>query len=155
MELNTKLVALRKKKGLSQSELAEKINVSRQTISRWEVGKALPTSENLKYLSQIHKVSFEYLLLEDEEETEEKIAIEANDLGQTKEVEHSKKRVYHRTYHIMAALVVMIIGIVIAFTIHKSVETKQKQENIVVIESMEQDEVSGKIKEEEFFQNEI
>ncbi len=155
MELNTKLVALRKKKGLSQSELAEKINVSRQTISRWEVGKALPTSENLKYLSQIYKVSFEYLLLEDEEETEEKIAIEANDLGQTKEVEHSKKRVYHRTYHIMAALVVMIIGIVIAFTIHKSVETKQKQENIVVIESMEQDEVSGKIKEEEFFQNEI
>lgn len=155
MELNTKLVALRKKKGLSQSELAEKINVSRQTISRWEVGKALPTSENLKYLSQIYKVSFEYLLLEDEEETEEKIAIEANDLGQTKEVEHSKKRVYHRTYHIMAALVVMIIGIVIAFTIHKSVETKQKQENIVVIESMEQDEVSGKIKEKEFFQNEI
>lgn len=155
MELNTKLVVLRKKKGLSQSELAEKINVSRQTISRWEVGKALPTSENLKYLSQIYKVSFEYLLLEDEEETEEKIAIEANDLGQTKEVEHSKKRVYHRTYHIMAALVVMIIGIVIAFTIHKSVETKQKQENIVVIESMEQDEVSGKIKEEEFFQNEI
>lgn len=155
MELNTKLVALRKKKGLSQSELAEKINVSRQTISRWEVGKALPTSENLKYLSQIYKVSFEYLLLEDEEETEEKIAIEANDLGQTKEVEHSKKRVYHRTYHIMAALVVMIIGIVIAFTIHKSVETKQKQENIVVIESMEQDEVSGKLKEEEFFQNEI
>ena len=155
MELNTKLVALRKKKGLSQSELAEKINVSRQTISRWEIGKALPTSENLKYLSQIYKVSFEYLLLEDEEETEEKIAIEANDLGQTKEVEHSKKRVYHRTYHIMAALVVMIIGIVIAFTIHKSVETKQKQENIVVIESMEQDEVSGKIKEEEFFQNEI
>lgn len=158
MELNTKLIALRKKKGLSQSELAEKINVSRQTISRWEVGKALPTSENLKYLSQIYKVSFEYLLLEDEEETEEteeKIAIEANDLGQTKEVEHSKKRVYHRTYHIMAALVVMIIGIVIAFTIHKSVETKQKQENIVVIESMEQDEVSGKIKEEEFFQNEI
>ena len=155
MELNTKLVTLRKKKGLSQSELAEKINVSRQTISRWEVGKALPTSENLKYLSQIYKVSFEYLLLEDEEETEEKIAIEANDLGQTKEVEHSKKRVYHRTYHIMAALVVMIIGIVIAFTIHKSVETKQKQENIVVIESMEQDEVSGKIKEEEFFQNEI
>ena len=155
MELNTKLVALRKKKGLSQSELAEKINVSRQTISRWEVGKALPTSENLKYLSQIYKVSFEYLLLEDEEETEEKIAIEANDLGQTKEVEHSKKRVYHRTYHIMAALVVMIIGIVIAFTIHKSVETKQKQENIVVIESMEQDEVSGKIKEDEFFQNEI
>lgn len=155
MELNTKLVALRKKKGLSQSELAEKINVSRQTISRWEVGKALPTSENLKYLSQIYKVSFEYLLLEDEEETEEKIAIEANDLGQTKEVEHSKKRVYHRTYHIMEALVVMIIWIVIAFTIHKSVETKQKQENIVVIESMEQDEVSGKIKEEEFFQNEI
>lgn len=51
----------------------------------------------------------------------------------------------------MAALVVMTIGIVIAFTIHKSVETKQRQQNIVVIDSMEQGDLSGEIKEEEFF----
>lgn len=151
MELREKLVFLRKKKGLSQAELAEKINVSRQAISRWEVGTALPTSENLKHLSQVYEVSFEYLLFEDEEETEKKIAIEVNDPGQPEAVKHLKKRVYHRGYYVVAALVVMTIGIVIAFTIHKSVETKQRQQNIVVIDSMEQGDLSGEIKEEEFF----
>ena len=131
MELREKLVFLRKKKGLSQAELAEKINVSRQAISRCEV-------------------SFEYLLFEDKEETEKEIAIEVNDPGHPEAVEHSKKRVYHRAYYVVAALVVMTIGIVIAFTIHKSVETKQRQQNIVVIDSMEQGDLSGEVKEEIF-----
>ena len=44
MELKEKLVDLRKEKGLSQAELAEAINVSRQAISRWEVGSAIPST---------------------------------------------------------------------------------------------------------------
>ena len=51
MKLEEKLVSLRKAKGLSQMKLAEKMNVSRQAISRWETGAAIPSSENLKYLS--------------------------------------------------------------------------------------------------------
>ena len=53
MKLEEKLVSLRKAKGLSQMKLAEKMNVSRQAISRWETGAAIPSSENLKYLSDL------------------------------------------------------------------------------------------------------
>lgn len=53
-----KLVRLRKEKGLSQLQLAEEINVSRQAISRWEVGLAVPSREKLKALSELYiKVS--------------------------------------------------------------------------------------------------
>lgn len=55
MKLEEKLVSLRKAKGLSQMKLAEKMNVSRQAISRWETGAAIPSSENLKYLSDLHR----------------------------------------------------------------------------------------------------
>ena len=54
MELKEKLVDLRKKKGLSQAELAEAINVSRQAISRWEVGSAIPSADNLMWLSKFY-----------------------------------------------------------------------------------------------------
>ena len=47
MELKDKLVSLRKGKGLSQLELAETLNVSRQAVSRWEVGTSVPTMEKL------------------------------------------------------------------------------------------------------------
>lgn len=62
MRLEEKLVALRKKKGLSQAELAEHMNVSRQAISRWEVGEAVPSTEKLKVLSQLYGVTVDHLL---------------------------------------------------------------------------------------------
>ena len=41
MELNEKIISFRKKKGLSQQEVAEALDVSRQAVSRWEVGVSL------------------------------------------------------------------------------------------------------------------
>lgn len=60
--LPAKLVSLRKQKGITQMELAEKLNVSRQAISRWEVGLAVPTTDNLKVLSELYGVSIDNLL---------------------------------------------------------------------------------------------
>lgn len=62
MELKEKLVDLRKKRGLSQAELAEEINVSRQAISRWEVGSAIPSADNLMWLSKFYEVSMDELM---------------------------------------------------------------------------------------------
>ena len=47
MVMQEKLVQLRKEKGLTQIELAEALNVSRQAVSKWESGGALPATENL------------------------------------------------------------------------------------------------------------
>lgn len=66
MELSEKLLELRKKKGLSQLELAEELKVSRQAISRWEVGSAVPSIENLKCLGKLYGVSMDYLLNDEE-----------------------------------------------------------------------------------------
>lgn len=53
VKLNEKIVSLRKKKGLSQQDLAEALDVSRQAVSRWEVGTSLPSMENLLALSKL------------------------------------------------------------------------------------------------------
>ena len=47
MKLAEKIVTLRKQKGLSQEALAEHLNVSRQAVSRWELGTALPDATNI------------------------------------------------------------------------------------------------------------
>ena len=54
MKLEENLIRLRKQSHLSQSEVAEALGVSRQSISRWECGTARPTTENLIALSQLY-----------------------------------------------------------------------------------------------------
>lgn len=60
--LNENIHNKRKKANLTQEELAEKINVSRQTISNWELGSTSPNPEQLKLLSKTLKVSIDELL---------------------------------------------------------------------------------------------
>ncbi len=62
MGINEKLAELRKAKGLTQKELAETLHVSRQAISRWEVGTAAPSLDNLTYLSQLYGVPLDDLV---------------------------------------------------------------------------------------------
>lgn len=67
MKMEEKLVALRKEKGLSQLKLAEMINVSRQAVSRWESGVAVPSTENLRNLCELYGVPIDYLMNEESE----------------------------------------------------------------------------------------
>ena len=62
MNLEERLTALRKKKGLSQLELAEALGVSRQAVSRWEVGASAPGTENLLALSRLYGVPLDELV---------------------------------------------------------------------------------------------
>ena len=93
--LSEKLYKLRKNSGLSQEQLAEQLNVSRQAISKWESGTAVPESEKLVAISNYFGVSVDYLLKDDEE-------------GKTKatdsEIEEKPKRV--------AGIIICIAGIV-------------------------------------------
>lgn len=77
MGLDERLYQLRKQKGLTQADVAEKLGISRQAVSRWGIGAAIPTLENIKILSELFDVSVEYLLqgdsgVEEEEHTEDK-----------------------------------------------------------------------------------
>ena len=62
METKDVILQLRTQKGLSQDELAEKIMVTRQAVSRWENGETVPNTETLKLLSQEFDVSINTLL---------------------------------------------------------------------------------------------
>lgn len=62
MEFGKKLFKLRKENGFSQETLAEKLNTSRQAISKWENGQGFPETEKLLMIGNIFEVSIDYLL---------------------------------------------------------------------------------------------
>jgi len=68
-----RLLTLRNKKSLTQEDLAEQLDVSRQSISKWELNKTLPDVEKLIQLSELYEVSIDYLVKGEENFTEEGI----------------------------------------------------------------------------------
>jgi transcriptional regulator with XRE-family HTH domain len=67
MDISRKLKNLRIKSGLSQEKVAEQLYVSRQAVSKWENGEALPEMDNLVALAKFYNVSVDYLLASEEE----------------------------------------------------------------------------------------
>lgn len=62
MTTGEKLAALRRKKGLTQEDLSEKLNVSRQSVSRWEMDAAFPETDKLIKLGKLFECSIDFLL---------------------------------------------------------------------------------------------
>ncbi len=71
MKLHDKIYELRKKEGLSQEALAEKLGVSRQSVSKWETGEATPEVTKLVAISKLFGVTTDYLLNDETEEEKE------------------------------------------------------------------------------------
>ncbi|MEE8706534.1 MAG: helix-turn-helix domain-containing protein [Oscillospiraceae bacterium] len=87
IEIANRMVQLRKKKGLSQEELAEKLGISRQAVSKWERAESSPDTDNLILLARLYQISLDDLLKTDDPvenrdpegivgEKEEKISLE-------------------------------------------------------------------------------
>lgn len=120
MELKEKLVTLRKKKGLSQLKLAEMIKVSRQAISRWEVGAAIPSMQNLKFLGSLYDVPLDYLLNDN--------ALEPVDEVQNTRKEEQVQSVSKKRRSIALVLVAIgLLGVILCtiFFMGKDKETKK------------------------------
>ena len=80
MKFNENLKYLRKKEGITQEQLAEKLNVSRQAVTKWESGQSLPDIENLKEISYIFSVSIDSLVGDIESKSTAKIKKKINDI---------------------------------------------------------------------------
>ena len=80
MTLGEKLKTVRKNMGLTQEQLAVKISVSRQAITKWEADKGLPDIENLRLISKLLNISIDYLL-DDEDMVDMNITREEIDLS--------------------------------------------------------------------------
>lgn len=103
MKLSDKIIQLRKANGWSQEDLAERLNVSRQAISRWEGATAQPDAANILQLSKLFGVTTDYLL-NDEYESD-------NDLPKVKQLNSDG---IHQIMIFMVTLEVMIL--IIQFT---------------------------------------
>ena len=79
MALSDKLYELRKKGGLSQEQLAEQLGVSRQAISKWESGKAIPESDTLVSISEYFHVTLDYLMKENDAADSESEPVVSNE----------------------------------------------------------------------------
>lgn len=72
MTISEKITLCRKALGISQEELAALLHISRQAVSRWETGAAMPDTEKIIQLSRVFGVSTDYLLLDEVEEARSK-----------------------------------------------------------------------------------
>lgn len=105
MKLEEKLYELRRKTHFSQEQLADKLNVSRQAISKWEKGDNKPDLDNLKKLAEIFGVKLEYLIYDDYVE-EEKV-----------EIPPKNKKTY--IYFGVIAIICLLIGYLLGNTFAK------------------------------------
>lgn len=78
IEIANRLVQLRKENGFSQEELAARLGISRQAVSKWERAESCPDTDNLICLSKLYHVSLDGLLLTGEEKKEEILSSESS-----------------------------------------------------------------------------
>lgn len=91
MDTGKKISLCRKEAGLSQEALADKLGISRQAVSRWETGEALPDTVKIVQLARLFNVSCDYLLMEEVEDskpvdTESRQSTERNHIKRKQEI---------------------------------------------------------------------
>lgn len=112
MEIGTKLNQLRKLSGMTQEQFAEKLNVSRQTISKWETGNTSPDLESIVRVCKIFHVSSDELLMEGDVMEKEINAINRNSEQITLD-DLMKMNLHNRkmTLLLISGLIFIMIGI--------------------------------------------
>lgn len=109
MKLHEKITAYRKKCGLSQETLAEKIGVSRQAVSKWETGDALPEITKLKSLADCFGVTVDFLLDENTDEYQPQSNVKTTVFDRLVNWISAN----FKTYSWMAGLALILIGVYI------------------------------------------
>lgn len=120
MKFYEKLIILRKKALLSQEELAEKLDVTRQTISKWELGQSKPDIDKLQMMSKLFEVDVNTL-------TNEEISLE--DKVETKEHKNNKKEDGDRKF-ILYILIIIFIASLAFLTYRVGTDIKAKKDEI-------------------------
>lgn len=103
-KVGDKIYNLRKEKKLSQEELAEKLNVARPTISRWENNAVQPTMENIKSLCEMFNVAISYFF-----DNEEEIAVVKAESPEQAEENKNIKKGKFKTLKIVSIVVGMVL----------------------------------------------
>lgn len=145
MKFYEKLIILRKKALLSQEELAEKLDVTRQTISKWELGQSKPDIDKLQMMSKLFEVDVNTLTNED---------ISLEDKAETREDKNNKKEDGDRKF-ILYILIIIFIASLAFLTYRVGTDIKAKKEEIKEELRKEKEKAEKKQEEEEKKQQEL
>lgn len=119
MKFYEKLIILRKKALLSQEELAEKLDVTRQTISKWELGQSKPDIDKLQMMSKLFEVDVNTLTNED---------ISLEDKVETKEDKNNKKEDGDRKFILYILIIIFIVSLAfLAYRVGTDIKTKKDE----------------------------
>lgn len=119
MKFYEKLIILRKKALLSQEELAEKLDVTRQTISKWELGQSKPDIDKLQMMSKLFEVDVNTLTNED---------ISLEDKGETKEDKNNKKEDGDRKFILYILIIIFIASLaLLSYRVGTDIKTKKDE----------------------------
>ncbi len=111
MKFEEKLYSLREEKKISQNELAEILDVSRQAISKWEMGRAMPDTKHLILISQYFNVSLDYLVNDDINDKDTKTHVRKDISNEENTVaEKCKKKIISRILIVILLLAILICG---------------------------------------------
>lgn len=104
MKLNEKIIKLRKERGLSQEELGNAINTSRQAVSKWEAEQTKPDIDKIKEIAQFFNVSFDYLL---NDEIDEKIELKQEQVVESKNENTNAK--IKKKHPILKTMIIILV----------------------------------------------
>ncbi|MBR3661051.1 MAG: helix-turn-helix transcriptional regulator [Bacilli bacterium] len=126
MEFGKKLFELRKQKNLSQEQLAEKMGVARQTISKWELGETSPDLKQAKELSKIFNVSLDELVGNNIQE------IMSQKISNTEKLAGLILKLIKIFGIAFTSFIILFILLVILFRVNKNNETKVLREESII-----------------------
>ena len=116
MDLSEKILKLRKANNLSQEQLAERLGVSRQSISKWESGQSAPDIDRLSLLGDIFNVTLDYLIKPSEID---ELSIRTEMLEkQQEEIIRKAMKAQDIKFHILSSVAVYLIAMALIFVIH-------------------------------------
>ena len=141
MKFEEKLIKLRKQKVLSQEELAEKLNVTRQTISKWELGQSKPDMDKLIEMSKLFEVSLENL-------ANDELGVEGKE--PVVEKTETKKQERKPRKFLLYIIIIIFIAAIITLAARIKLETeKNKEEGNGIINGFFNvfNDISGQMKE--------
>ena len=124
--LNENIKALRKTKGLTQDELAIRLNVVRQTISKWEKGLSVPDAEMLQKIAEVFEVDVSQLLGSpiNQNENVDIIAEQLSRINEQLVVKNNRSRKIWKTIGIILAIIIVgqLLLVALGFTAYKNYE---------------------------------
>ena len=129
MKFNEKLIMLRKQHNLSQEQVAEKLGVARQTISKWELGETTPEMDKLIIMSELYNITLDELM---KEENEGKVINDPNNTNSQKLAGMTIKILKGIGIFFLIVSILYVMLMIIAFVAFNKVETDSDSKTTVI-----------------------